>query len=187
MSLKRLPASGLEPLVRRYLSAEEDEATVKLIGRLQRAKTRGYLTATELEAVCYWKSPRAIHHIRKNSAARIRAVTRSALATGSERRRFESLLELDGVSVPMASALLTLLDPKRYGVLDIRVWQLLHATGAVTKNARGVGFTPANWHEFLTILRRYSLKFRVKARDVERTLFWIHREYQAGNLYRRNS
>ena len=39
----------------------------------------------------------------------------------SERKRFEALLDLRGVSVSMASALLVLLNPKRYGVIDIRV------------------------------------------------------------------
>jgi hypothetical protein len=41
-----------------------------------------------------------------------------------------------GVSVPMASALLTLLDPKRYGVIDIRVWQLLHRMGTSEEGYR---------------------------------------------------
>jgi hypothetical protein len=42
----------------------------------------------------------------------------------------EHLLALDGVSVPVASAILTLLDPRRYGVLDIRAWQMLSMLGA---------------------------------------------------------
>jgi len=41
-----------------------------------------------------------------------------------------------GVSVPMASALLTLLDPKRYGVIDIRIWQLLHRMGTSEEGHR---------------------------------------------------
>jgi hypothetical protein len=36
----------------------------------------------------------------------------------------------------MASALLTLLDPKRYGVIDIRVWQLLHRMGTSEEGYR---------------------------------------------------
>ena len=84
------------------------ESTTELIRRLRVARKRGYVTAAELEAVCYWKSPRAIQYIRSNSPARVRATTRSALATRSERRRLEAPRQLKGVSVPMASALLML-------------------------------------------------------------------------------
>jgi hypothetical protein len=83
----------------------------------------------------------------------------------------------------MASALLMLLDPKRYGVIDIRAWQLLYATGTVRKNARGMGFTVENWLEYLTVLRRLARKFRVSARDIGRALFDIHAKYQEGLLY----
>ncbi len=84
----------------------------------------------------------------------------------------------------MASALLMLLDPKRYGVIDIRVWQLLYKVGTVTENASGVGFEFKNWHQYLMIIRHFAKKLRVKARDVERTLFLVHKEYQTGQLYK---
>jgi hypothetical protein len=183
MGLGKLPYSRLEPLIRKHLSSEEDEATAALIRRMRAARKRGYLTASELEAVCHWKSARVIGLIRSNRPARVRAATRSALATRSEERRLESLLELSGVGVPMASALLMLLDPKRYGVIDIRAWQLLYATGTVRKNARGMGFTVENWLEYLTVLRRLARKFRVSARDIGRALFDIHAKYQEGLLY----
>lgn len=183
MGLRKLPYRRLDELIRRHLSSEEDELTSSLIHRMRSARKRGYVTAPELAAVCYWKSPRAIRRIRSNLPSRIRAATRSALAARSEQRRLESLLELDGVSVPMASALLMFIDPKRYGVIDIRVWQLLHEAGVVTKNARGAGFSFENWHQYLIILRDFARKFRVSARDIERTLFAVHREYQEGRLY----
>ena len=173
----------LETVIRRHLSTEEDAGTARLCRDLRDARARGYLTRSELVAVCRWKSPRAIHHVRANSPKRVRAATASALGTRSEPRRLESLLRLQGVSVPMASAVLTAIDPRRYGVIDIRVWQLLHATGAVTKNARGVGLTLDNWCEFLAIIRDLSRRLRVSARDVERTLFDIHVAFQSGRLY----
>jgi hypothetical protein len=184
MALRKLPYSRLEPLIHKHLSIEEEESAADLIRRLRAARKRGYVTRAELEAVCYWKAPRAIQHIRSNSPARVRATTRSALATRSERRRLEALRQLKGVSVPMASARLMLLNPKRYGVIDIRVWQLLHKVGTVTKNAEGVGFTFKNWYQFLVVLRYFAKKFGVSARDVERTLFIVHKEYQAGRLYK---
>src|SRR5215467_6446022 len=184
MPLKKLPFEKVSVLLKHHLSTEEDPKTAALIRELKQARVRGYLTRKELEKVCSWKSARAIHLIKRNSSARVRTATQLALATRSERRRVEALMTLDGVSVPMASAILTLLDPRRYGVLDIRVWQLLYAMGAVTKKPSGVGFDFNNWHQFLMIIRYLAKNLHVDARDIERSLFLAHRAYQAGTLYR---
>lgn len=171
------------PLVRDYLSTDESADTTSLIRELRGARKRGYLTPAELEAVCRWKSPRALQYIKSNTAARIRTATTVALGTRSERLRLEALVELQGVSVPMASAILMLLYPKRYGVIDIRVWQVLHGIGAVKKKPKGVGFNFGNWYQFLMIVRYFSKQFGVSARDVERALFDAHKQYQKGTLY----
>ena len=183
MPLGRVPFRRLEPLLRAHLSIEEDEGTTRLCRELRAARQRGHLTRSELQAVCRWKSPRAIRYINANTPSQVRVATQAALATRSEHRRLEALTRLRGVSVPMASAVLMLLNPKRYGVIDIRVWQLLHELGTVTKNAEGVNLSSTNWYEFLVIIRHFSRKLRVTARDIERTLFDAHRAYQRHQLY----
>jgi thermostable 8-oxoguanine DNA glycosylase len=183
VGLRRLPYERLEPLLREHLSTEEDARAAVLSKELRVARRRGYLTQGELEAVCRWKSARAVGHIRANNHHRVRAATHAALETRDERGRLEALLQLKGVSVPMASAVLMLLDPKRYGVIDIRVWQLLYAVGAVSENRRGVHFSPKNWLQFLAIVRDFSSRLRVTVRDIERTLFNVHTAYQEDRLY----
>lgn len=185
MALRPIPYRSLESLVRAHLDTTEDAATAALGRRLRAARTRGHLTRAELEAVCRWKSTRAIHHVRSNTPAEIRAATRAALRTRSERLRLAALTQLRGVSVPMASALLTLLHPRRYGVIDIRVWQLLHRVGTVSGNADGIGFSFEHWRQFLFVIRHVAARLGVTARDVERTLFGVHREYQSDTLYTR--
>jgi hypothetical protein len=83
----------------------------------------------------------------------------------------------------MASAILTLLDPRRYGVLDIRVWQLLYNVGVVEQNPGGTGFNADHWSRFLAVVRHFARKLEVTARDIERTLFVVHRRYQKDRLY----
>ena len=187
MPLKSLPYRTLHPLIRDHLSRVEDAGTAALIERFRAARRRGYLTKRELEAACRWKSPRSVGRVRLNHPRRIRTATSVALTAKSERDRIQALTELQGVSVPSASAILTLLDPVRYGVIDIRVWQLLHRLGLVEGNAAGTNLTHAHWERFLILVRRYAAMFRVPARDVERTLFLIHREYQEARLYRSGS
>jgi hypothetical protein len=83
----------------------------------------------------------------------------------------------------MASSVLMLANPNRYGVIDIRVWQLLHAMGTVKTNADGIGFDFKQWYQFLMIIRSFAKKYRVSPRDIERTLFNVHGRYQKGTLY----
>jgi hypothetical protein len=95
----------------------------------------------------------------------------------------ELLIALPGVSVATASAILTLIDPQRYGVLDIRCWQLLFHIRAVAGNARGRAFTVSQWERYLTRLRAHARALGVSARVVEYTLSHCHRKLQRGRLY----
>jgi len=103
----------------------------------------------------------------------------------SERQKLNHLRSLRGVGVPMASSILMFTDPKRYGVLDIRVWQVLYKLGAVNKKPAGQNFGFNEWYQFLKIIRYFAEKYKVRARDIERTLFDVHAEHQRGRLYKR--
>ncbi len=106
------------------------------------------------------------------------------MATKFEKRKIDLLIKLKGVQIPTASAILTLIDPNNYGVIDIRVWQVLYLYGSVKTNPDGVGFNFSNWYNYLVKLRYYAKKFKVKARNIERTLFLYHKKIQEGNLYK---
>ncbi|HEY2992934.1 MAG TPA: hypothetical protein VGM22_08985 [Methylomirabilota bacterium] len=183
MPLRRLDYRSLEALLARELVREEHGPTAALIRDLAGVRRRGVFTRAEFRRMCRWKSPRARLLWEKNSPARITAVSRAVLATRDERRRMELLTSLTGVGVPMGSAILTLIDPRRYGVLDIRAWQLLFAIRSVQSNRRGQGFTIAQWLDYLAALRSHARRLGVSARTVEYTLFECHRKFQQGTLY----
>ena len=185
MPVKRLPYASVDALLAREALAEEDPGTHALIAELRHVKKRGEFSRAEFLRMSRWKSPRAAPHYARNTAARIRRVSRAVLASRSESRRIELLTGLRGVSIPVASAILTLMDPKRYGVLDIRVWQLLHALGAVSEHPGGRGFDAADWVRFLACLRRLAPRLGASVRIVEFTLFHCHRRFQVGRLYDR--
>src|SRR6516165_856558 len=92
-------------LKHRIITEDEDLNTQRLVRELGKARARGYLTRRELEKICRWKSARAIHLVRANGSAHVRAMTELALQTRSEKRRIEALTALKGVSLPMASAI----------------------------------------------------------------------------------
>jgi hypothetical protein len=183
MALNKLPFKQLQSLIGSHLSTKESPDTQKLVDELSSVRQRGYLTKSELVKVCRWKSSRAIQQIRRNREAAVRRITKNAFKTRSERRKLELLTNLHGVGVPMASAILMLTNPKRYGVIDIRVWQLLFTMGSVSENPNGTGFVFGQWRRFLIIIRYFARKYDVAARDIERTLFRAHELHQKGNLY----
>ena len=124
-----------------------------------------------------------MRHVRRNTPAAVRNVTRTAFSCPSELDKIKTLLTLDGVGIPMASAILMFTDPRHYAVIDIRGWQLLHAMKAVKANERGVSLTPEQWVEFLEITRSHARRLGVTPRDVQRALFQAHIEFQKGKLY----
>ncbi len=165
------------------LTREESPATRQLIDDLRVVRRRGYLTKREFLTICRWKSPRAIRLCESNSPDRIRRHSATALASGNERTRFEALTDLHGVGAPTASAILTLINPRRYGVLDIRVWQLLRELGSVTTKPGGAGFVFDDWHDYLVTLRGHAKTLGVSVRTVEYSLFLYHQRVQRGPLY----
>lgn len=175
----------IEPLLIEHLSVDEWPDTLTLMKEFREVKQRGWLTKNDLVKVCYWKSPRAIHYINRNRPSIIKETTALALKSRNETIKITELTRLNGVSIPMASSLLTLVNPQRYGVMDIRVWELLYGHGIVTTNAKASGFRHEEWCQLLNVLRYFSKKLNVTARDVERTLFLIHKKQQEGVLYGR--
>jgi hypothetical protein len=150
---------------------------------LRHAKKDKVISKADLINICRWKSPRAIRHIKFNRPGTVKALTRKALSTRSEQKRIDHLTQLRGVKLPMASAILTLVNPKRYGVIDIRVWQLLYAIKSVTKKPKGVNFNFKDWYHYLCKLQFYAKELEVPIRTIERTLFLYHKKLQKGTLY----
>lgn len=173
----------IESLLDARLRKDSDPAQ-ELIDKLIHIKQQAYFNKPEFLRMCSWKSPRPRRLYESNSSAEIRRVSIKVFAADSEKEKIELLTSLKGVGIPTASAILTLTDPQDYGVIDIRVWQLLYRFGAVTTRPSGTGFSFDNWLEFLERLRYWARRFNLSARDVERALFEHHKENQEGVLYR---
>ncbi len=102
----------------------------------------GEYTLANLEAVVRWKSERVVHYLIGNSEAKIRKVLAVAASPDSSTRKaVEALMELRGVDLPIASAILSAIDPARYNVLDYRSLEAIgHARHDVEFYAEYVAF-----------------------------------------------
>jgi hypothetical protein len=86
----------------------------------------GDYTLANLEAIVRWKSERVVHYLIGNSNEQIRRVLAVAASPdASTETAVKSLLELHGVDIPVASAILAAIFPERYTVLDFRALEAL--------------------------------------------------------------
>lgn len=174
---------SITQLIKDNISIREPLNWQILFDKINKAKTKGYLTKDEFFEICMWKSPRPKKHYLDNSEEIIKEISEKILATDSEDIKIGLLTSLKGVSIPVASSILTILDPQKYGIIDIRVWQLLYNYGEVKTNPKGQMFSIDNWKTYITLLRKYANQFNMKAREIELILFFHHRETQDGKLY----
>lgn len=184
VTMKAVLYPDLRALLENELLTDEDSEAAALMQELAHAKEDHKVSRGEFLRMCMWKSPRPKNHYEKNTDSDIQETFTKVFGTKSEQRRITLLTDLYGVEIPTASAILTLTDPDNYGVIDIRVWQLLYALKSVTSKPGGQGFTFKNWFHFLSKLRFFAKEFTVPVRRIERSLFEYQKRLQVGTLYR---
>jgi hypothetical protein len=166
------------------LSTNEFENDQKAINKFRHIKEQKYFTRSDLIEMCEWKTQRTKNLIPPNSESEVRSISRRVFISTQEADKMKLLTQLKGVAVPTGSAILMLTDPKNYGVIDVRVWQVLYLYEEVEKKPNGRGLGIKDWDQYLKFLRDYAEKFSVKARDIERTLYLHHEDIQDTPLYK---
>ena len=96
-----------------------------------RAIANGSRSLENLLDIVRWKSARSEWHIRKNTSSQITNAL-DAAATVASSNSDENLVEalnalqkLKGVGIPVASAILTAINPERYTIIDFRALEAL--------------------------------------------------------------
>ncbi|WP_458210212.1 hypothetical protein [Haladaptatus sp. NG-SE-30] len=77
----------------------------------------------------------AERRFRTNSWETVNATIEGARQASTVTEKTERLLELKGVTVPVASAILQFMDPEEYIVHDEQIWWLLHKIGKLDDQA----------------------------------------------------
>jgi len=140
----------------------ETEQLKTKFAQLRRERKPLYLTASEFEEILKWKLDRQMGRQRKlrvaNTDELIRTVTGLALTITHPDKEYELELQTDilcalrGVGVPVASAVLALVFPEKYAVIDFRNWRQLF------DEDKTVFFTPE--------YKRYMQKIRLLANEL---------------------
>jgi RNase P/RNase MRP subunit POP5 len=111
----------MKPLAASYVYQDDTKA----LEAGQRLAVGDYSRAN-IEAIFRWKTGgRGISRLRRNSDGEIRDALRLAVKAETERAGISVLCGLSGVEVPVASAILTAIDPERYTIIDFRALEAL--------------------------------------------------------------
>jgi len=124
----------------------------------------GDFSLSNLKIIVAWKSVRRIDLINKNTDYEIADALRLALEAKEPRSAMAVLVGLQGVGEPMASSILTAIDPEKYTVIDYRALEALGVT------------VPNNYFEFyllhyLTECKRLASEAGVSLRELDRALW----------------
>ncbi|UCF78699.1 MAG: hypothetical protein JSW03_11605 [Candidatus Eiseniibacteriota bacterium] len=130
-----LRAQRIAHLRGQQIDYDETERLKAKLAKLQRRRQPFYLTSSEFEEILKWKLGRQINRQRERRSANtdetIRKVTGLALTITHPDQDYELelrtgiLCTLRGVAVPVASAILALVFPEKYAVIDYRLWRQL--------------------------------------------------------------
>ncbi len=169
----------LQDYIRKYYV---EEVLFRDIG--PKAKARGFLEFMEFLKIGLWKSVRQKNRYLKNKAI-VEKITKEAFLEQDEMKKMQILCDnLEGVDIPTASAILSIVYPEKYPVIDIRCLQTLAENGFSIKT------TPPNvkiWLQYLGIIRDLAKEFEVTPRDVDMALFaWHAEKHWDENLYSKN-
>lgn len=147
---------------------EQDEAALA-VGRRVRGEefTRG-----NLASIFEWKTRgRGQSRLERNSDKEIADALSLAGSAKTERAAIAVLVGLHGVLVPVASAILTAINPDRYTVIDFRAREAL--------GTRRVDSTIDFYLAYLTFCRQLADARRVTLRDFDRALWQWSKEWSA--------
>jgi hypothetical protein len=134
------------------------------------------LTAEEFFAVIIWKSNRSKTRIRDGilrSGKSIPQITQGMhLAAGSE-RKMEALLAIDGVGIPIASAVLTVCYPDEFTVVDYRARAAIAALWPA--KTKSIAPDPTQYVKgylrYVAICREIANEQGMCLRDIDRALW----------------
>lgn len=136
-------------------------------------KERGYLSFDDFYEICMWKSTRQKQRYIENKNS-IKKISERALAEKDEVRKIKIFRdELKGVGIPMASAILTVVFPEKYAIIDVRCLEILKER---FNSEIGKSISIKTWLKYLDIMRKLANENNITPRELDMALFAMHKE-----------
>lgn len=145
---------------------------------IKKSREPMFLEYDEFEEILKWKlrgqHGRQKELRRKNTEVIIREVTRTALSIELEDEEYETELKigllctLKGVAVPVASAVLALIYPNKYCVIDFRGWRQMFGERKDT-------FLISDYKRYLSEVRRIANEIGWQVQEVDLAIWELDR------------
>ena len=152
---------------------ESYDVEKRLYKRGKKWRKKGYLKKKQFMRICLWKSRRAKKRYDSNDVALVEKITREAFKMNDDTDKIKKLMELKGVRIPVASAILSVTDSDNYPIIDVRCVCALEDLGEID----WVDITIENWERYLTKIRNLAKQYGKTAREIEKGLFAFNRIY----------
>ena len=169
-----ITADQIRPFRHNNYDYDETVALKKKLAALRQTRTPFYLTKLEFEEILRWKLitqyNRQLAYRKTNTEEIIRSVTELALKITHEDKDYETelrvgiLCAIRGVGVPVASAILALVYPEEYGVIDFRCWQQVFDYKKTT-------FTIPEYIRYLKELRKFKNELGWTVQEVDMAIW----------------
>jgi len=162
--------SQIDALAERYEYGQDDEA-LAAGARI----AAGHYDREDLKVIVRWKSARRAALIDDNSDLDIaRSLRFASDSRTSERSAIETLTKLHGVGIPVASAILTLINPDRYTIIDYRALESLGVTDWPDSVEYYLGY--------LAACRELARRYHKSLRTLDRALWQWSKELSQGEV-----
>lgn len=176
-----ITADQIKHLRRGSVDYDETQVLLARFAGIRATRQPLFLTAEDFDAILRWKLGtqygRQQQRRLANTKEVIRAVTGVALTISHPdpdyklELRVGLLCTLRGVAVPVASAILALVHPKDYGVIDFRVWRQVFGTEAST-------FSVPDYKRYMREIRRLAQELNWTAQEVDLVIWDYDRRAQ---------
>jgi thermostable 8-oxoguanine DNA glycosylase len=139
----------------------------------KRFKDEGTLEPFDFFAIVAWKSNRAKTKIRRgldDAGKTVQGLMSEVAQAEMPRDKVEVLLQVWGIGLAMASAILTVCDPKTFTVLDYRAWETLQGA-SLQGLPEHYPATPDEYLDYCGVCRRLAGRVGMRLRDLDRALW----------------
>jgi len=152
---------------------KEYELEKQLFGEISRNfRKNKTLSDEEFFKIIIWKSNRnkskILKEIRKSKKS-IKQIMRKVYGAKDDKEKIETLTNIKEIGIPIASAILTVCYPKKFTILDYRVWNILSKEGKTKNKTQPTTIT--GYLNYVNDCQNYAKKLNLSLRDFDKVMW----------------
>jgi thermostable 8-oxoguanine DNA glycosylase len=186
-AMKDFDFENKEQILSLIARANDSQETIDLISYFETIKNNRvplYLDEIDFEKILKWKLRKQYYRQEKqrllNTNDLIKKITKTAFEIEHLNKDYEIelklklLTSLKGVGIPIASAILTLIFPNKYAVIDFRIWRQLNKKPKIS-------YTIGDYLRYLKHVKQLSEKYNLSTQQIDMAIWQLDIEKNKKN------